>query len=237
MAPRVVFLVFLALMTAIQPSLACINDDTEQLGEFQPSIVDGRVVGNPIGSMHVDGRAVLRLGLVGKGDHWELPPGGGTDLVDWETRVLDGDPGVLNVSLWGKKPGLAMIPLRYVRASGAPAGTSLLSLRVSPPPPPPPPPTLTVTKAEFSGGVLAGWTFLIHLAVPLAPDHHWEIREAVTSDGEPVELAPQAGEAGLFKGVPRGRQIRIVFVAKSDGWQLFPETVTLNLIVSPIPKC
>lgn len=241
---RTLFLVFLAIATTSGSAFACM-DDEDNLGEFQPAEVDGRVVGNPIGSLYAQARAVMILGLLAKGDRWEFPPGGENEQVAWDAQLIeDGQagPGFVRLRLWGKTPGLAMIPLRYVHANGRSQRTNLLSLRVSPAPPPPPPPTLTVTGSQFSGGVPYGRGFLIRLAKPLTPGDRWEVKEAVYGDGsgtdwKPIEVTAQAEEPGVFTAISRGSVGRIVFVRKRDGWQLFPETVTINLIVTPVPKC
>ncbi len=111
---RVLFLVFLVMVATPASAFACM-DDEEELGEFQPAEVDGRVVGNPIGSMHAQARAVMILGLLAKGDRWEFPPGGENEQVAWDAQLIeDGQagPGFVRLRLWGKAPGLAMIPLR-----------------------------------------------------------------------------------------------------------------------------
>lgn len=52
-----------------------------------------------------------------------------------------------------------------------------------------------------------------------------------------MEFPQRRGEADLFLASARGKAARIVFIQKSDGWQLFPDTVTLLLEVMPTPKC
>ncbi|OAN46103.1 hypothetical protein A6A04_20765 [Paramagnetospirillum marisnigri] len=72
-----------------------------------------------------------------------------------------------------------------------------------------------------------------------------EVKEAVVSarndQGEEIQrpfIVEQApGESGLFKTGVSGETARIVFIQKSDGWQLFPDTVTLILTVLPTPLC
>ena len=244
MPTRALFLALLAMVAMSASAMACM-DDVEELGQFQPTLLDGQVFGNPIGTLHVQSRAVMTLGLLAKGDHWELPPGGEDEHVAWDAQMVVGGgdgPGFVRLSLWGKAQGLSMIPLRYVHANAKSHGINLMSLRVLPTPPPPPPPTLTVTGADFNGGVPYGRSFVIRLTAPLPPGTRWEVKEAVYRDaddgnGMPIEITAQNGEPGTFTAVSRGRIAHIVFVQKRAGWQLFPETVTINLIVEPVPKC
>lgn len=241
---RTLLLALLATVAISGSAIACMDND-EELGQFQPTLLDGQVFGNPIGALHAQARAVMTLGLLAKGDHWELPPGGEDEHVAWDAQMVVGDgagPGFVRLRLWGKAAGLSMIPLRYVHANGNSRGINLMSLRVLPAPPPPPPQTLTVSDGEFNGGVPYGRGFLIRLTKPLPPGTRWEVKEAVYRDaddgnGMPIEITAQNGEPGTFTAVSRGRIAHIVFVQKRDGWQLFPETVTINLIIEPVPKC
>ncbi|MEO5336247.1 MAG: hypothetical protein H7841_05035 [Magnetospirillum sp. WYHS-4] len=117
-------------------------------------------------------------------------------------------------------------------------------LTIEAPPLPLGPRIVTVDKSDFKGSVTQRHDFRLHMAVPLAPGHRWEIKEAVQNTGgttsekwEPFDLKPLPGEAGVFGGSAGGYPIRIVFVEKSDGWQLFPETVTVLLSIELIPLC
>lgn len=64
-------------------------------------------------------------------------------------------------------------------------------------------------------------------------------RNRTAGDGDewhPIEVYAQ-GVDGLFLASTLGVSARIVFIQKSDGWQLFPDTVTLLLEVAPTPMC
>jgi hypothetical protein len=184
---------------------------------------------------------VLRLGVVADGDRLEIASDGDGDIVQWRaTPVSDkGYDGMgLHVTIIGRQEGATQIPLRYVPRDGKPLDVQL-RVRVTAPEPPPPPPMLTVEGKTFKGRVHDYYPFQIRLMTPLAPDHRWEVKEAVFRDREqwhPIEIRAQ-GEEGLFLASTRGEFARIVFIQKSDGWQLFPDTVTLLLDVMPVPKC
>ena len=199
------------------------------------------------GKLSAQSAGFIRLKPGETGDRWEAAPEGEDDLAKWWfTPTGDGQKGdgglMLRVS--AKKEGVTEIPLRYVPLRGKPQDLRY-RLHVDPPVPPPEPPELIVEGETFKGRVQDYRTFLIRLKTPLAPGHRWEVKEAVyhewnTANGDkwvPFEVLARHGQEGLFMVSAHGDSARIVFVQKRDGWQLFPDTVTLLLDVSPTPKC
>jgi hypothetical protein len=202
---------------------------------------------HPRGDLPAGAVGFIKLGVVANGDRLEAAPDGESDVAKWWVTPIpdqhyDGGTG-LNVRVVGKRVGETQISLRYVARDGETQDVQL-RVTVNPPEPPPPPPTLTVEGETFKGRVYDYRTFQIRLKMPLAPGHRWEVKEAVyhdrtTRDGEqwlPVGVHAQ-GEEGLFLASAQGDFARIVFIQKRDGWQLFPDTVTLLLEVAPTPKC
>ena len=100
-------------------------------------------------------------------------------------------------------------------------------------------------SATFTGTVDSHRPFNIRLKTPLAPGHHWEVREAVYSssngpDGgewKPFDVTPLPAGNDLFQARANGEKARIVFVQKGEDGQVLPETVTLILTVMPTPLC
>ena len=243
------------LLTATVPAWACgpVEKDMGHGVAAKPlSKIDSlnqisRLPWHPRGDLPARGVGFIRLGVVAKGDRLEAAPEGESDVAKWKATPMpdEQEDGIgLRVRVWGRQEGEANIPFRYVGRDG---GSEDVRLRiyVNPPEPPPPPPTLTVEGATFKGRVHDYRTFQIHLKTPLAPGHRWEVKEAVyrdpyTPDGEqwrPIGVDARPGEEGVFQTSTRGDFARIVFIQKSDGWQLFPDTVTLLLDVAPTPKC
>lgn len=234
----------IGLTTSIDSARACM---TEQ----DVDVTGGRIFipiapnhwRSPIGFMPAQRRAYLRLGVLEKGDRWEIPASGEDDLLMWKTETAGAEAG-LKVWLLGKAEGQATLPLRYVPAKGEPGGVHFIVI-IKPPILPPGPPTLVVKGNEFTGNVAYGREFFIRLAKPLPPNHRWEVKEALYSDNFqpqandwlPFDLSPLADQSGGFGATARGQAIRISFVEKSDGWLLFPQTVTMRLTVDPTPKC
>ena len=252
---RLSSLLAFAVITVVSPVLACVDDgiDASYGGVYRPfplsidGIPSGVTLGPLSGGLPIHTPGFIRLGLLRIGDHWDIPDSGATDLVSWGVQVRgDGDSGseAIRVALWGKAEGTAKISVRYVPATGAPAAGAII-LHIGPPLPPPPPPTLIVEADRGTRFFDKNRPLLIRVTAPLAADHRWEVKEALYSDRssgdeEPwkqLAITPSATEAGLFETAPPGERVRIVFVQRRDGWQLFPETVTLLLIAKPIPKC
>lgn len=203
-------------------------------------------VWNVFGEVVVDGVDFIRLGLVDEGDRWEASPTGESDLVKWWAGPMDDKSrGTgLKVRVVGKKAGDAEIPLRYIPQHAEPQDVGL-RVYVKAAPPPLPPPVLTVEGETFKASVSDNERFHVRLKTPLPRGHRWEVKEAVfhypyTDNGDkwrPIEVVADENDAGLFFASTRGDAARIVFVEKSDGWLLFPDTVTLLLEVDPTPKC
>lgn len=178
------------------------------------------------------------------GDSWEGAGKGEDDTAQWWISPLqDGQKKGMKLRVSAKREGRTEVPLRYVPKLGAPEDMTF-SIHVDPPEPPPAPPTLTVEGETFSGAAREHQTFHIHLKAPLPSGYRWDVKEAQYtphgSDGDkwlPMEFPQRQGEDGLFRASAQGRKARIVFIRKSDGWQLFPDTVTLLLDVMPTPKC
>jgi hypothetical protein len=147
--------------------------------------------------------------------------------------------------MWGKAEGFADFRLRYVPLNKPPRAGARIIVKIAPPLPPPQLPLLTVEGETFTGRVTSYRPFNIRLKAPLAPGHRWEVKEAVVSarndQGEEIQrpfiVEPEPGESGLFKTGVSGETAHIVFIQKSDGWQLFPDTVTLTLTLMPVPLC
>jgi hypothetical protein len=183
-------------------------------------------------------KGYFKMEVKAPGDHWEIAAKGENELVAWST-----DSSAEGQTLWlfGKAAGKAEIPLRYVSAEGR-SRPAKVFVRIDEAPPPPPVPSITVDKEEVTARVASRRGFFIRLTVPLAPDHRWEVKEAVFTDwGEekwqPFERLPQQEGAGIFGSAVSGKKARIVFVQKSDAGQLSADTVTLLLDLESLPLC
>ncbi|CAA7626086.1 exported hypothetical protein [Candidatus Terasakiella magnetica] len=183
-------------------------------------------------------KGYFKMEVKAPGDHWEIAAKGENEQVAWSA---DSSADGQTLWLFGKAAGKAEIPLRYVLADGR-SRPARVFVRIGEAPPPPPVPSITIDKEEVSARVASHHGFLIRLTVPLAPDHSWEVKEAVFADwGEekwqPFERLPQQESAGVFGMAVLGKKARIVFVQKGDAGELSSNTVTLLLDVEPIPLC
>jgi hypothetical protein len=243
----------LGLLSAADPTWACGGRAGRDLGRAVAMIttitstgpsewsVKRRVDWNIPGTLHAGEAGSFRL-APDTDSQWAGGDSGENDIVAWRISSRRED-GEVTVHLTGKREGRTQIPVRYVPKQGSP-GDVALSLSVGPPAPPVPPPTLSVEGDTFTGSVSEHRTFQIRLMKPLQEGYRWDIKEAqylpYGGDEEkwlPLDNPEPRGEAGLFWASAQGKRARIVFVQKRDGWQPFPDTVTLDLNVWPTPKC
>ncbi|MBF0324486.1 MAG: hypothetical protein HQL42_05380 [Alphaproteobacteria bacterium] len=189
------------------------------------------------GSLHAGESGFFRLPPFEPGDRWDSAGQGGDAIAGWSVQPFT--DGRLTITVQGRTEGDTKIPVRYVPKQGEPQDVPV-SVTVKPPEPPP---TLTVEGPTFTGSVAEYRTFQIRLKIPLPEGYRWEVAEAqhLPYGGEGKWLPsrppePRDGD-GLFWASAQGQRTRIVFIQKRDGWQLFPDTVTLELDVMPTPKC
>lgn len=242
MGYRLSLLLAFALMAAAGPVQACMADNSIEAapGIYIPSSPTGSI-GLQFATLPAQMRGYLRMGFRKPGDRWDIAETGENDLVAWRAEP---EANGLKLWLWGKTEGTTDLPLRYLPSKGA-ARPGRILVHIAPPLPPPEPLTLTVEGPEFTGTVSYGRSFRISLKTPLAPDHRWEVKEAVFSNAtapgrenwEPFTVEAMPAESGLFRAITWGQTARIVFIQKRDGWQLFPHTATLLLTVMPTPTC
>jgi hypothetical protein len=245
----------LGLLMAANPAQACGRSDKD-LGYGSPAAPliatnsatgESKVMWRLSGVLHAQEAGYIRLKPYESGDRWDAADKGENEIAQWWTspqRDAERADGGMRLRVAAKREGRTEIPLRYIPKQGAPQEQSF-SLTVDPPEPPPEPTTLTVEGDEFKGSVSEYRTFQIRLKTPLPAGYHWEVKEAAYharhgADADkwlPMDIAARPGDDTLFWASTRGDVARIVFVQKSDGWQLFPDTVTLLLDVMPTPKC
>jgi hypothetical protein len=245
-------LVALGLFAVAAPAQACGRQEKD-MGYGYPARAmvatnsatgKSRIMWRLDGTLRAGEDGYIRLMPHEIGDSWEGADKGGDDTAQWWISPLqDGDKRGVRLRVSAKREGRTEVPLRYVSKLGAPEDMTF-SIHVDPPEPPPPPPTLTVGDEIFTGAVREHQTFQISLNIPLPSGYRWDVKEAqytpYGSDGDkwlPMEPPQRLGGDGLFRASAQGRKARIVFIQKSDGWQLFPDTVTLLLDVMPTPKC
>ncbi|MBC7953291.1 MAG: hypothetical protein H7Z12_15905 [Rhodospirillaceae bacterium] len=248
-------LVLLGLVAGVVPAQACGRTDKDMGRSFPavPLIATNTATGerklmwNLMGVLHAQEAGYIMLSPYETGDRWDAAEKGENDTAQWwaspQPDAAHGG-GAMKLRVTAKREGRTEIPLRYIPKQGVPDDVSFRVI-VDPAEPPPEPPTLTVEGETFQGRVRDYRTFQIRLKTPLPPGYRWEVKEAVyldwnTSNGDqwlPVDISASQGDDGLFFASTRGKSARIVFIQKRDGWQLFPDTVTLLLEVAPTPLC
>ena len=239
------YLRFLALImvATADPVQACMadNDIDVGYGTLMPSSSSRSTVGHVV-QLPAQARGYMRMGILAAGDRWDIAETGENGLVQW--RAEHGSNG-LKLWLRGKAEGRSELRLRYIPLNKAPRPGARIFVQITPPLPPPELPLLTVEKEEFTGSIGSHRPFNIRLKTPLAPEHRWEVKEAVYStrnvrgeeEWKPFVVEALPTESGLFQAITFGESARIVFIQKSDGLQLFPDAVTLLLSVRPTPTC
>lgn len=229
----------LGLMAMASPVQACMADNDVDAGAGLSFPSSGSVF--QFAHLPAQARGFVRMKLQTAGDRWEIAETGEIGPLAW--RAVHGGEG-LKLWIWGKAEGQVEIPLRYVSAKGSPRPARIV-VKITPPLPPPELPLLTVDSATFTGTIGSHRPFNIRLKIPLAPDHHWEVREAVSSryngpgeaEWKPFDVKPLPAESDLFQAITYGEKARIVFIQKSQDGQSLPETVTLILTVMPATAC
>lgn len=237
---RITALAALLLLAAAAPAGACISGPTD--------VAKGRVFmpdshnswTSPVGYMRAGGPAFLTLGLLGKGDRWELPGPEAHGPVTWtaEPRAEGG------FTLWlsAGQGGQSALYLRYVFADGQSSPVHYI-LIVDPPPPPPRPWALTVDKPSHKDIAAGGRETILRMAMPPPAGQRWEVKEAAffsyaDKEWRSMAVEPIPGETNAFRFIPQGEKARIVLVEASDGWLQAPQTVNVELTVdSSRPKC
>lgn len=203
---------------------------------------DGRnALTSPVGHMRAGWPAFLNLGLLSKGDRWELPATPDTrGPVIW--KAAPRDEGGVTLHFTATEGGQSMLDLHYVFADGYRSLVPYIVI-VEPPPPPPGPWIVNVERSPDRSYVRGGRETILRMALPLPAGRRWQVKEAAflaypAKDWQPMPVEPLAGETGAFRFVPRGEKARITLEEIGDGWRLFPETAEVELIVdSSVPKC
>lgn len=231
----------LLLTAATAPASACMSLPVNVAGEsrvFMPDAPNHWT--SPIGRMRARHPAYLHLGLLGKGDRWELPKAGTARGIAWknEPKAEGG------YTLWfsAQDGGQEALHLEYIFADGR-RSSVLYILIIEPPPPPPGPWVLTVDKDGYRGFARTGHATILRMAVPLPAGRRWQVKESFTVDHggkaqTPLTVEPIPDEENTFRFVPQEAKTRIILEEAGDGWLLFPDTVEVEMIVdSFIPKC
>lgn len=197
---------------------------------------------SPVGRMRAGRHAFLTLGLLAKGDRWELPAAaaGASGPVTWKAEARA--EGGLILWLSAEEGGQGMIGLRYVFANGRRSPVDYIVI-VEPPPPPPGPWMLDVDRSPYRNIAIGGRETILRMALPLPAGRRWQVKEAAflaypAKDWQTLPVEPLADRPGAFRLVPRGEKARITLEESGDGWLLFPETAEVELVVdSSVPKC
>lgn len=233
-----VVLAALGLLLSRSPVLAC-GDPAYQIipGVLIPIFSGGLVPEGILASFPARKLSVLRLGVHREGDRWEMEAGGKLGPASWAAQPRS--DGGIEISLSGEAQGEAHIPIHY-RPKGGAATNSWIIAMVGPPEPPPPVRTLDVGSDGLSASVDEGRPFRLRLPSPLPEGYRWDATEAEAEGWggrRKLELSPVAGDPFLLEAVAWGEAIRIILVKRRDGFQLFPDRISIRLDVRPARKC
>lgn len=232
-------LALLGLLAPASPAGACGGERVHQIipGVLVPTLAGGRLPEGVLADFPARKPAVLRLGVHREGDRWEMEPRGIQGPVNWAAEFR-GDGGI-EIRLWSETAGEARIPIHY-RPKGGKATDSRIIALVGPPEPPPPVHTLEVGEDGLRAPVAEGRPFRLRLPRPLPEGYRWEIGEAEAEGWGKRRnpgFAPVAGDPFLLEATAWGETISVVLLKRRDGFQPFPERLSIRLEVVPAPKC